>query len=119
MRFILTCTVLGIPTVKTSQETCLQTHSVKLIGDVFVGDDLPVIDEIYWTKNGNKIDTQVNEEKYSKVSVDIPSLNIYNVNQYDAGHYTLTATNAAGTTVSDAIVLGILETTQLIHTNHY
>lgn len=71
-------------------------------------DDLPVIDEIYWTKNGNKIDTQGNEGKYSKVSVDVPSLTIYNVNQYDAGHYTLAATNAAGTTVSDAIILGMI-----------
>lgn len=110
MRIILTCTVLGIPTVTTSHETCLQTHSVKLIGNVFVIDDLPVIDEIYWTKNGNKINTQVNEGKYSKVSVDNPSLTIYNVNQYDAGHYTLTATNAAGTTVSDTIVLGTVFT---------
>lgn len=108
MRIIFTCTVLGIPTVTTSHETCLQTHSVKLIGNVFVIDDLPVIDEIYWTKNGNKIDTQIYEGKYSKVSVDIPSPTIYNVNQYDAGHYTLTATNAAGTTVSDAIVLGMV-----------
>lgn len=73
-------------------------------------DKRPVIEEIYWTKNGNKIDTQGNEEKYSKVSVDVPSLTIYNVNQYDAGHYTLTATNAAGTTVSEAIVLGIVFT---------
>lgn len=73
-------------------------------------DKRPVIEEIYWTKNGNKIDTQGNEEKYTKVSVDVPSLTIYNVNQYDAGHYTLTATNAAGTTVSEAIVLGIVFT---------
>lgn len=71
-------------------------------------DDRPVIDEIYWTKNGNKIDTQGNEEKFSKVSVDVPSLTIYNVNQYDAGRYTLTATNAAGTTVSEPIVLGMI-----------
>lgn len=46
--------------------------------------------------------------KYSKVSVDVPSLTIYNVKQCDAGQYTLTATNAAGTTVSDAIVLGMV-----------
>lgn len=110
MRIILTCTVLGIPTVTTSHETCLQTQSVKLIGKVFVIDDLPVINEIYWTKNEIKIDTQVNEEKYSKVSVDVPSLTIYNVNQYDAGRYRLTATNAAGTTVSDTIVLGTVFT---------
>lgn len=71
-------------------------------------DDLPVIDDIYWSKDGDKINTNENEGKYSKVSVDVPSLTIYNVNQYDAGHYTLTATNAAGTTVSDAIVLGMV-----------
>lgn len=71
-------------------------------------DDLPVIDDIYWSKDGKIIDAHGNEGKYSKVSVDVPSLTIYNVNQYDAGHYTLTATNAAGTTVSDAIVLGMV-----------
>lgn len=81
-----------------------------MIGNVFVIDDLPVIEEIFWSKNENKIDTHGNEEKYSKVSVDVPSLTIYNVNQYDAGHYTLTATNAAGTAVSEAIVLGTIFT---------
>lgn len=99
----------GIPDLTTSHETCLQTHSVKLIGNVFLVDDLPVIDDIFWSKDGKIIDAHGNEGKYSKVSVDVPSLTIYNVNQYDAGHYTLTATNAAGTTVSDAIVLGAPE----------
>lgn len=71
-------------------------------------EDVPVIEEIYWTKDGNKINTQGNEGKYSEVSVNVPSLTIHNVNQYDAGQYTLIATNAAGTTVSDAIVLGMI-----------
>lgn len=45
--------------------------------------------------------------KYSTVSVDDPSLTIYNVNKYDAGSYKLTATNAVGTTISDAIEISI------------
>lgn len=45
--------------------------------------------------------------KYSTVSVDDPSLTIYNVNKYDAGSYKITATNAVGTTISDAIEISI------------
>lgn len=45
--------------------------------------------------------------KYSTVSVDDPSLTILNVNKYDAGSYKITATNAVGTTISDAIEISI------------
>lgn len=62
---------------------------------------------MFWTVNGEKIDKQGMGGKYSKVSVDDPSLTIYNVNKYDAGSYKLTATNAVGTTISDAIEISI------------
>lgn len=45
--------------------------------------------------------------KYSEVSIKNPSLTIFDVNQHDAGSYQLTATNAVGSTQSNAIVLGI------------
>lgn len=45
--------------------------------------------------------------KYSEVSINNPSLTIFDVNQHDAGSYQLTATNAVGSTQSNAIVLGI------------
>lgn len=62
---------------------------------------------MFWTVNGEKIDKQGMGGKYSTVSVDDPSLTIYNVNRYDAGSYKLTATNAVGTTISDAIEISI------------
>lgn len=62
---------------------------------------------MFWTVNGEKIDKQGMGGKYSKVSVDDPSLTIHNVNKYDAGSYKLTATNAVGTTISDAIEISI------------
>lgn len=51
-----------------------------MVGNVFLIDDFFVIEEIYWLKDGNKIDIYENEGKYLKVSVDVLLLIIYNVN---------------------------------------
>lgn len=61
----------------------------------------------FWTKNGRKLETEGNGDKFSNVSVDNPSLTIFEVNKYDAGYYQLTATNAIGSTKSDFLTLGI------------
>lgn len=66
---------------------------------------LPAIKIIYWTKDGNKLETEEGGEKYSEVNTRNPSLTIHNVNHHDAGTYRLIATNAVGSTSSD-IVLG-------------
>lgn len=93
------------PTVSTFHTNCFETRSVVLIGNVSVIDKYPKVDSVYWTKNGEKIDPQIGERKYSKVSVKSPSLTIHNVNYEDAGSYELTATNAVGSFKS-VIVLG-------------
>lgn len=100
--------IVGPPNVITSYETDFQNRSVKMIAKVFMysGMDFAVQD-VFWTKNGEKIDILRREEKYSEVSVEDPSLTIFNVNPHDAGSYQLTAINAVGSTQSDAIILGI------------
>lgn len=76
-----------------------------LIGDVSVINRYPKVHTVYWTKNGEKLNTQSLRGKYSKVNVKNPSLTIYNVNHQDAGSYQLIATNAVGSDKSN-IVLG-------------
>lgn len=93
------------PTVSTFHTNCVETRSVKLIGNVFVIDQYPKVHAVYWTKNGKKIDPHTRGGKYSNVSVKSPSLTIHNVNYEDAGSYQLIATNAVGSNKSD-IVLG-------------
>lgn len=90
----------------TSHETCLEKHSLKLIGKVFPHDHFNATKDIFWTKNGEKIETSNGEEKYSRVNGDNSSFTISDVNEQDAGSYQLTATNEVGSTHSEAIVLG-------------
>lgn len=63
--------------------------------------------DVFWSKNGQKLDTKGNGGRYTEVTVDNPSLTIFNVNENDAGYYQLTAANAAGSTSSDFLFLGI------------
>uniref|UniRef100_K1PUA3 Uncharacterized protein n=1 Tax=Magallana gigas TaxID=29159 RepID=K1PUA3_MAGGI len=59
-----------------SEETVIRNKSVKLVGNVFVYDGSPDILEVFWTKNGEKIDTQGSGGRLSTVTVDDPSLTI-------------------------------------------
>lgn len=86
----------------TNHEICLKEHSVKLIGKVFPNEP----EHVFWTKNGEKIDTSKSGDKYSEVTVEDPSLIIFKANEHDAGSYQLIATNAVGSTHSEVIVLG-------------
>lgn len=81
---------------------------VKLISEIFLYDKHE-LENVFWTKNGEIIDTfaETNNCKYSKVSIDNPSLTIYNVSNNDAGSYQFTALNAVGSTKSDIIRLGM------------
>lgn len=79
-----------------------------MIAKVYLYDTCHEVQEVFWTVNDEEIDKQGLGEKFSKVSVDSPCLIINNVNRYDAGSYKLTATNAVGSTISDAIELSIL-----------
>lgn len=90
-----------------SEVTCTyQGHSVKLNCGVFLYDESPALNDVYWTKNGMKIDIEQNNGKYSGMNINDPSLTINRVNHNDAGDYQLTAVNAVGETESEVIVLG-------------
>lgn len=78
-----------------------------MIGKVYLlSGKLPEIQDVFWTKDGEKVDIQGSGGKYCKVGDDDPSLIIHNVNHRDIGTYQLTATNAVGSAKSDVIVLG-------------
>lgn len=99
--------VLGAPNIMVSHDVCFQNCSVKLISNVYLcSGKFPAIQDVFWTKNGAKLDIKGSGGKYSEVGVYDPSLIIYNVNHHDIGSYQLTATNAVGSTKSDVIVLG-------------
>lgn len=78
-----------------------------MIAKVYLYDTCHAIQEVFWTVNDKEVDKQGLGGKFSKVSVDSPCLTINNVTRYDAGSYKLTATNAVGSTISDAIELSI------------
>lgn len=95
------------PNITSSHETDVENRSVKLIGKVFLYDQSHEILDVFWSMGENKIDTLEGGNKYSKVSIEEPSLTIFNVNEHDAGSYQLTATNAVGQTKSHVIVLEV------------
>lgn len=94
------------PNITTNLETNIKSRSVKLIGNIYFYDDSPGIIETYWKKNDEKINLEESSGKLLKMSSDISSLTIRNVNPGDAGKYQLTAINAVGSSTSDVIVLG-------------
>lgn len=90
-----------------SEGTCtLLDRSVKLRCDVFLYDESPAVNALYWTKNGIELDVTKSYGKYSRVDMNDPSLIINSVNHNDAGDYQLIAVNAVGETRSEVIVLG-------------
>lgn len=98
--------IVGVPNITISHKTCVSNRSISLVGDVFVYGDLPAIQSVFWTKNGKEINTEGSGGKYTKVTVDNPSLTIFEANEFDAGSYQLTATNAVGSTSSEFLILG-------------
>lgn len=98
---------IGPPSITTSHRTIIQKKSIELIGNVFVLGNLPQVKTVFWTKNGERLVTEEGGVRYSDVSVENPSLTIFEVNGYDAGSYQLTATNDVGSTASEFIMLGI------------
>lgn len=100
--------IVGLPNITISHRTCVLDRSVTLIGNVFLYGSLPAVKNVFWTKNGKELDTEGSGGRYTEVTVDNPSLTIFEVNEYDAGSYQLTATNAVGSTTSDFLILGIL-----------
>lgn len=95
------------PNITTSQETNIKCKCLKLIGNVSLYEDSPDILEVFWTKNGEKIDTRGSGGRLSEVTIGNPSLIIRDVNVDDAGNYQLTAVNAVGSTTSDVIALDV------------
>lgn len=81
-------------------------NSVRLNCDVFLNEKSPQLQEVFWTKNKQKLDIPGSGGKLSGVTINDPSLIINKVNPHDAGEYQLTATNSVGESKSDVIVLG-------------
>lgn len=104
--YIINFLILGRPNITTNLETNIKSRSVELIGNIYFYDDSPGIIETYWKKNDEKINLEESSGKLLKMSSDISSLTIRNVNPGDAGKYQLTAINAVGSSTSDVIVLG-------------
>lgn len=98
---------VGLPNITISHRTCVSNRSITLIGNVFLYGSLPAVKNVFWTKDGEELDTIGSGGRYSEVTVDNPSLTIFKVNEYAAGSYQLTATNALGSTTSDTVILGI------------
>lgn len=99
--------ILGLPNISISHETDINNRSIKLSGAVFLSDDSPGIKDVFWSKNGEKIDIQGSGGRLSGVTIDDPSLIIRDVSQEDVGKYQLTARNAIGTNTSDVISIGM------------
>lgn len=105
MKYYFSKSLLGKPNV--SEVTCsLHGNSVKLKCDVFLYDESPPLNYVYWTKGVKHIVIAANDEKYSGADINDPSLTIYNVNNDDAGEYQLIAVNPVGETWSTVILLG-------------
>uniref|UniRef100_A0A8W8NYD7 Ig-like domain-containing protein n=2 Tax=Magallana gigas TaxID=29159 RepID=A0A8W8NYD7_MAGGI len=93
-----------------SEVTCsLHGNSVKLKCDVFLYDESPPLNNVYWTKGVKHIFIATNDGKYAGADINDPSLTIYNVNCDDAGEYQLIAVNSVGETWSSVILLGVPE----------
>lgn len=99
--------VKGLPNITISHKTCVSNRSITLSGDVFLYESFPAVQNVFWTKDGKKLDTEEIGGKYTEVRADDLSLTILEVNKHDDGSYQLTATNAVGSTSSDIIILGI------------
>lgn len=84
----------------------MENRAIELIANVFLYEKLPVLHNVFWTKNGEKLDTQGSGGRYNGMTTTEPSLTIFDVSEHDAGSYQLTATNLVGATTSDVIVLG-------------
>lgn len=96
-----------------NHRTYIENNSIELIGSVFPFEKSLAVQDVFWTRDGDKIYTQGSGGKYSKVSVENPSLTIFEVNKHDAGSYQLTAKNFVGSTKSDYIILGM--SWQILH----
>lgn len=100
---LLTYIILGHPNFLTRCIINDENRSVTLIGKDSATGENSKVHTVYWSKNGEKINHRVGERKYSKVTVQNPSLTIYNVNHQDAGSYRFTATSSAGSNESEIV----------------
>lgn len=71
--------ILGLPNITVSHVTDFMNRSIKLFGAVFVSDDSPGIQEVFWSKNGEKIDIQGSGGRLSGVTIDDRSRQTFDV----------------------------------------
>lgn len=85
----------------TSHISNSENRSVRLIGEVSATDQNATVYDVYWSKNGVKIDIEAGGKIQLKKSDNNQSLTIHNVNHRDAGSYRLTAISSAGSNESE------------------
>lgn len=100
---LFTYIILGHPNDLTRCIVNNKNRSVTLIGKVYATGENSKVHTVYWSKNGEIIDNEVGERKYSKVTLQNPSLTIYNVNHQDAGSYRFTTITSAGSQESEIV----------------
>uniref|UniRef100_A0A8W8NTZ8 Ig-like domain-containing protein n=1 Tax=Magallana gigas TaxID=29159 RepID=A0A8W8NTZ8_MAGGI len=96
----------SLPNITISHETDINNRTIKFNGGVFLTEDSPDIHDVFWSKNGEKIDIQGSGGRLSGGNINNPSLTIRGVSQEDVGKYHLTAVNAIGQNDSDVITIG-------------
>lgn len=92
----------------TSHISNNENRSVRLIGKVSATDKNATVYDVYWSKNGVKIDFEAGGRIQLKKSDKNQSLTIHNVNDRDSGSYRLTAISSAGSNESEMHLGNIL-----------
>lgn len=100
---LFTYIILGHPNVLTRCIINNKNRSVTLIGKVSATGENSKVHTVYWSKDGEIIDKKIGERKFSKVTVENPSLTIHNVNHQDAGSYRFTAISSAGSNEGEIV----------------
>lgn len=105
---LFTYIFLGHPNLLTRCIINNNNRSVTLIGKVSAAGVNSKVHTVYWSKNGEIIDTQSGGRVYMKMSDKNISLIIHNVNNQDAGSYRFTASSSAWSKEAEIVIGSIV-----------